>query len=404
MAKDSRGKRARVLVVGGGYAGALAAVRVARAGGANVDVTLASDRPALVQRIRLHEAAATGRSADWDLQPSLESAGARFLEGCVDELDVGARVATVRGKRVPFDRLILALGTAIDRDAIAGAREHALALDPGTTAAVHEAVSRAARAHGRVVVVGGGLTGLEIATEIAEHFPALRVSLVTAGQLGEQMCERATEHVREACARLQVDVHENDRATRIERGMVFTERRSLRFDVCIASPGFVAPEPIRRWGLRVDETGRARTDATLRCEGASHVWAVGDCAALPKRAWLPGGCKTAMPMGAHAADEVIASFTGASPRAFEWSDSLWCTSLGRADGVIQVVDADGTPTDVFLRGRAAASVKEAICRMTVRSIELEAQGWLRYRWRRPTLVAGPTQRPPAPSASADGHP
>jgi NADH dehydrogenase len=386
--EERRGASTRLLVVGGGYAGALAAVRAARRGRPSLEVTLVSESDALVQRIRLHESAATGSSPDWNLRPALERAGVNFVLGSVDEIDMGARVAMVRGQRVAFDLLVLALGTRVDSEAIPGSREHALVLEPGTRIAVQEAASGAARRGGRLVVVGGGLTGIELATELAERHPALRVALVTAGQIGERMCAGATEHVRSTLARLRIEVHEAERVMEIASRLVRTSARTIPFDVCVASPGFVAPEALRNWGLNVDEHGRACTDDTLRCEGLSGVWAVGDCAAPPRGAAIPGGCKTAMPMGAHAADEVIASLHGAAPRPFEWLDSLWCTSLGRSDGVIQLVRADGVPMPLFLRGGAAARVKEAICRMTIRSIELEAAGWLRYRWRQPLIAMG----------------
>ncbi|HEX2191152.1 MAG TPA: FAD-dependent oxidoreductase, partial [Longimicrobiaceae bacterium] len=104
----------RVLVLGGGYAGMVAAARAARGGGA--EVTLLDARPRFTQRIRLHELLAGSEPDAPAYAPLLERRGVRFVQGWADGLDPARGVVTGRaahGGRLElgYDRLVLALGS-----------------------------------------------------------------------------------------------------------------------------------------------------------------------------------------------------------------------------------------------------------------------------------------------------
>jgi NADH dehydrogenase FAD-containing subunit len=112
-------------------------------------------------------------------------------------------------------------------------------------------------------------------------------------------------------------------------------------------------------------------------------------------------CKTAMPMGRRAADNLAAVLTGAAPRPFAFGDSGVCVSLGRRDGVIQHRAADGRHTGV-VRGRLGAWIKESVCRFTVRALRyprVQAVFALYDRRGRAVLAAAPPPRAlPEPTA------
>jgi NADH dehydrogenase len=410
----------RVVVIGGGYAGVLAALRAARrlrrqecslAAGAHgsapgarteapaagepisrqrlrgaAEVVLLSDRDALIERIRLHESAASGRDPRRPLAALLRGSGVRLVHARADDVDVARRTVRAGALVLHWERLIVALGTRSVAPSVPGAAEHARVLDPERIATLATELRALAARRGRVVVVGGGLSGLEAATEIAEAHPALRVLLATAGEVGERLSPGARAHVRAVCARLGIELRENARATSVRADAVVIDGDEIASDLCLAAAGFEVPGELARWGFPVDARGRARTDEALRLEGAPHVYVAGDCAA-PRGGALTMGCKSAMPMGAHAGDNAAASLLGARERPMAWVDLAWCTSLGRRDGVLQAMRPDGTPSRAFLSGWPAARMKEIICRYTVRSIELERDGLLAYRWPRGWLWA-----------------
>src|SRR5262249_10088675 len=80
-------------------------------------------------------------------------------------------------------------------------------------------------------------------------------------------------------------------------------------------------------------------------------------------------CATALPMGSYAADDLAARLRGKSHRAYEFAYFIRCISLGRHDGLIQLVNADDHPHERIVTGWLAARIKETICRYAVWQIQ-----------------------------------
>ncbi|AKF05828.1 NADH dehydrogenase [Sandaracinus amylolyticus] len=385
-----------MIVVGGGYAGVMAALRASRRLRHRGEVVLISDRDAMIERVRLHEAASGTVDPARPLATLLRGTRVRIVRGRVESVDrAGHEVTLSSGERMRFDRLIVAIGSRVDASAIPGAAEHAFTLEPDAVAELEVAARDAAQREGHLVVIGGGLTGIEGATELAERHRGLRVTLVTSGEVGPGLHPRAVEHLRRVFARLGVTLREHARVERVEAGAVVIAGERLPFDVCVGAVGFAIPGSLRAWGFPVDARGRARVDAMLRLEGAPDVYVAGDCAAPSGvlGSAVPFGCKSAMPMGVHAAENAVRSLGGEPEHALDWSDATYCISLGRREGLVQLMDPRGTPRTTFLSGRLGAIVKEMICRYTVRSVELERDGWWEFRFPRVRLHALPARDP-----------
>jgi NADH dehydrogenase len=73
-------------------------------------------------------------------------------------------------------------------------------------------------------------------------------------------------------------------------------------------------------------------------------------------------CATGLPTGRYVADVVATRLAGQEPAPLRFRYYIQCVSLGRRDGLIQVVDADDRPQDTVLTGVAAAAVKELVVR------------------------------------------
>ncbi|MFO0682948.1 MAG: FAD-dependent oxidoreductase [Sandaracinus sp.] len=357
----------RFVVVGSGYAGVLAAVRLAAHAGPGA-VTLVDPVLKLVERVRLHEALVHGRDVEVPLEALAERCGIHLVRGRVRDLRAHA-VTLEDGRDLPFERCIVATGSEIARGT-PGSREHAHALEPGTVAGLRDELSRAQR----VAVLGGGLTGVEVAAEIAETTPGKRVALVTRALVPMQT-PAARAHIEGVLRRLGVELVLGERVEEIERGRARTSERSVPFDLAIDTLGFASRAPAFLSGP-TDAMGRVLTDTTLAMRGRPDVFLAGDLAA--PEGTLAGepmirGCQSAMPMGAHAADAAWASVRGEPVLPFVFQPNGFCISLGRHEGAI---DAYGR----VLRRRAAVWVKEGICRYTIAAIRWQARG-IDYRWR-----------------------
>jgi NADH:ubiquinone reductase (H+-translocating) len=400
----------KILILGGGYAGLMAASRLAR-GGSPAEVTLIDARPSFVQRIRLHEVLAGGSPKAPDYASLLGRRGVRFVQARVESLEPGRQRVQARsggGERMElsYDTLILALGS-VTTAGVPGVAENAIRLnDPAVLREASARLRTLAGSHGRVLVAGGGLTGIETATELAERFPGLRVTLATRGRLGDGYADAAVSHLRAHFARLGISLAEERAVTGVEPGRAWLDDRSqISFDLCVWAGGFAAPALAREAGLPVDASGRVLVDSALRAAGHPNVVVAGDAAAatLPDGRTIRMGCVSALPLGAHAGESVRRILRGEEPRPFSFGFAIRCVSLGRRDGLVQFVAPDDSPRPRVWTHRRAVVVKELICRMTYEVVRNELRfGIPLYRWPgpgRPGIEsADGTAARPAPQA------
>jgi NADH dehydrogenase len=376
----------KVLILGCGYAGLMAASRATRAGSA-VQVTLIDARPAFTQRIRLHETL-TGRTPKTlDYASLLGRRGARFVQARVESLDPGRKSVAARsvdGERIElaYDTLVFALGS-VTGAAVPGVAEHAVRLNDPT--AVREAAARIAAApSGRILVAGGGLTGIESAAELAERYPHLQVTLATRGRVGDGYSTAGAAHLRRRLIELGVEFLEDAAVVSLEAGRASLAGGGfIPFDLCVWAGGFEAPPLAREAGLAVDFAGRALVDPALRALGHPEIFVAGDAAValMPDGRALRMGCVSAMPLGAHAGESLLRRLRGEEPAPFAFGFTIRCISLGRKDGLVQFVEPDDTPLPRIWTRRRAAVVKELICRMTYEIPRWELLMGLRlYRW------------------------
>ena len=356
--KAARGgrDRAHVVVLGGGYGGHLAAQALAVRTDARI--TLVNDGDRFTQRIRLHEAAVGQAPAAPRYVDLLAGTDVAFVDDRAVGLDLAARTVRLRdGGPLGYDLLVLALGSRPDPDALPGP-VHEVSTPEGA-ARLRERL--AAGDVGRVAVVGAGLTGLELATELAET--GRPTTVVTAGRFGADLSDRGARHVREVCDRLGVEIVENARAVAAgEGGLTLADGRTVPADLVVGTTGFTVPALAREAGLAVDGHGRVLVDEALRSRSHPDVLAVGDAAAAtrPDGQVLRMACATALPAAQQAARTVAAMLAGTPPRPMRFRFALRCISLGRRDGLVQFVHPDDSPRELVVTGRLAAAVKEAI--------------------------------------------
>ncbi|MEV4680541.1 NAD(P)/FAD-dependent oxidoreductase [Streptomyces kurssanovii] len=364
----------RVVVVGAGYAGLLAAKRLAhklRRSDATVTLVNASDR--FVERVRLHQLAAGQRLAGLSLRQQLRGTSVELVVARVTAIDTAGRTLCmdVAPGVIGYDTLVYALGSRGRLDDVPGAVEHAYTVaDLEHATRLRHRVAELASG-GTVAVVGGGLTGLETASELAESYPELRVRLLTgADDIGSGLVARARTHLRRALDRLDVSVHPKTVVAAVRRdGLNIRDGAPFAADAVVWTTGFRTPELARAAGFATDESGRILVDATLRSVSHPEVYAVGDAAAGVSVSGAPSrmSCQTALPMGRGVADVIAARLMGRDPGPVRIGYIFTNISLGRRDGVVQFTHADDRPRRFVLTGRAAAAFKETVVRSTVRS-------------------------------------
>lgn len=376
---------AHVVVLGAGYSGLTTALRLGR----GQRVTIVDAEACFTERIRLHEFVAGRPNVSIPLAELTRGRDIETVRDTVTAIDPGRRVVHTRaGREIAYDTLVYALGSRTDTTT-PGVAEHAYTVE--NAGELRERIRTGA---GRVAVVGGGLTGIEMAAELAEAYPASRVELVTADEPGDRLSVRGKAYVRNALGRLGVTARSGVWVSRVDEGVLRTDNGDIDAGVIVWAASFAVPALAVEAGLAVDGRGRIRVDSTLRSLSHPEVYAVGDAAAvhLPGVGELRMSCASGMPVGAHAADAITKRASGGEPAPLNFRYFIQCISLGRRDGLIQAVRADDSPKEWILRGRAGAFVKEQVCRSTVTSLRLLRRTRNGYWWpKRRATFAGESE-------------
>jgi NADH dehydrogenase FAD-containing subunit len=347
----------RIVVLGAGYSGLASAKLAAKWTSAHVTLVNANDR--FVERVRLHQFAAGQRLRELPLADLVRGTGVELVVDRVTSIDADARIVHA-GQEIPYDVLIYALGSQADLDSVPGVRQHAY-----TVATFDEAVRLRKSLSGRVAVVGGGLTGIEAASELAGNFP---VRLVTSGPLGRGLSSRGQEYLRKTFARLGVSVLENASVASVDpAGLTLSGGSRVDADTVVWTAGFRVSDLARSAGFAVDANGRLEVDLTFRSTSHPEVYGVGDAAAIRRSdgTELRMACATGIPSAQQAVRGLVATLSGKTPKPLRFKYFNQCISLGRTDGLIQFVHQDDSPRPAILTGRAAALYKEAIVRGTI---------------------------------------
>lgn len=374
ITSDSEGNRAmttqfHVVVVGAGYAGVMAANRVL-AEHPEVAVTVVNPRPVFVERVRLHQVAAGSGTATHDLSDLLHPRATLHVGSAV-RIEPHA-VSLADGAVLQCDAVVYAVGSTSGSGAIPGAERAFSVADLDSATALHDALLEADD-HASVVVIGGGLTGLETVTELAQSHP--RHTLVLVGDPGAALPETTQRYIRRRLDELGVEVRSGTRVTRIDDGSVALDDGSeISATLVVRTAGFSVPDLARRSGLPVDDDGRLRVRDTLQVVDSTPIVGVGDAVVVDGNDHLRMSCQAAMPLGTHGADTVWRLLQGREPAPLSLGFVSTCISLGRDRGVVQLSARDDTPSRWAVRGRLAASVKEAVVRGTIHTMQLQARG------------------------------
>ncbi|MEU4969009.1 NAD(P)/FAD-dependent oxidoreductase [Streptomyces smyrnaeus] len=349
-----------VVVIGGGYAGVMAANRLTLR--TDVTVTLINPRPDLVHRVRLHQLVGGSDDAVVAYQDVLAER-VRLVVDTVTRIDAAERsVRLAADSTLHYDYLIYAVGSGSADPSVPGAAEFAYPIATLEEAQRLRAVLNATPTTAPVTVVGAGPTGIETAAELAEQ--GRRVTLVCGGVLGPYLHTRGRRSVAKRLATLGVTVIDGSDAkvTAMTRDAVrLADSRELLSEVTIWTVGFGVPDLAARSGLSIDAVGRLLTDETLTSVDDARILAAGDSAA-PSNQPLRMSCLNATPLGARAADTVLSRLSGEQPETIHQGFYAQCISLGRSAGIYQFANRSDVAVWLHIDEGMGARIKEVVCK------------------------------------------
>lgn len=370
----------RIVVLGAGFAGLWAAIGAARAldergiGPDRVDITVVNATPFHAIRVRNYEAALAETLVP--LGDVLDPIGVRWMVGDVTGIDTGARTVTVDGQQVTYDRLVFALGSRVARPPVPGLSEYGFDIDTtgaATCLADHLAgLADRPASPGRdtALVVGAGLTGIELAAELPGRLRDVgierpRVILADhAGHIGSSMGEGACAVIAEALTALAVETRPGVSVAAIDPGgatLANGERIEARTVVWCA--GMVASPLTACFPVERDRFGRLPVAATMKIEGLDAAFAAGDSAwcRIDGEHLSVMSCQHGRPMGRYAGLNVVCDLLG-EPLTLLSID--WYTTILDL-GPWGAVYTEGWDRHVVAQREVAKRTKETINRQRI---------------------------------------
>jgi NADH dehydrogenase len=360
--------RRRIVIVGANFAGTAAAQHLDR----SYDVTVVDRSPWFEWLPNIHELlSGMKRPADLRLPHSrlVRRAGHRFLHAEVTRIDARrSRVLLTDGRSLGFDACIVAVGGVHDTFGVRGADVHARAFKGvADCAAIGRdlAALRRRRGRGSVVIVGGGLEGVEGLGEILRgerRRRSLDVTLVEAGpRLLPDMPAVLDATVRAHCAGFDVRILTRTRVTAVTPRRVRLDTGEwLRSDLTIWTGGSAPAPLLRASGLAARKGQWAEVSAALQSRRHDNVFVIGDAALLPTP--LSKQAYHALDMGRCAADNVVRWLEGRRLRRFRAAPKPMLVAFGDLDTFLVAGRR-------VLASRALAAAKESVYQVTMTQLD-----------------------------------
>jgi NADH dehydrogenase FAD-containing subunit len=314
-------KPTQILILGAGYAGLMAALRLSgKTKNLNVQLTLVDASPVFVQRPRLHHVAVDQLVPEMPIKDLIGGTRINFLEGRVSGIDPSGHQVEVQidgaVHTLGYDYLVYALGSRVDRSGVPGVQQHAYALDPSGpkgAAVLREKLKGLQGLNKRLVVVGGGATGIEIAAEVKGFYPDLDVSIISAEEFGSFKGPRLERHIRQAFQQQGIEVIENQTGRAVHQESIEPAGGNrVPADITIWAGGFRALDIAKEAGFNVNHLDQIIVDPFGRSLSHPEVYAVGDSSHPLEEPGNPMRMSlfTALVRGAHAADNLTAHLKG----------------------------------------------------------------------------------------------
>lgn len=374
----------RIVILGGGFAGVSTLRALERSNAKRrLQITLVNRQNFMLFTPMLPEAATGSIETRHIVQPlRCESTSSSFELGEAIGVDLQRRVVTVRhpltheSRLIEYDELVLALGATDSTMGVPGVEKFALAMKTIADAELVRnrlvgALEVAARTRDllerdrllRFVIVGADFTGVELAGEIQAFlrsilpfYPSIErenVDVVLVGSSAKLLGKLPPKFGKYAAAALR------ERGVRLMLGQTVTavDTHGIEFhdgeriaSATVIWAGGEKPSPLAaQLGLKTNEHGAIETGGDFAVTGAPHVWALGDCAAVPR----PGGgtyaplAQNAMREGRLLASNIIARLSGKPTKNFRYRELGQMASLGDRRAVAEL------PGGRMLTGTAA---------------------------------------------------
>jgi NADH dehydrogenase len=373
----------RLVIIGAGFAGMYAALSAARLRDIRgvtpeeLEIALVSPEPTLVVRPRLYEPNPETLTAS--LLEVFKATDVVYVQGSAETVDANSRtvgIATREGgrKSLSYHRLVVASGSRLFRPNIPGLAEHSFSVDSLDDAValdkhLHGLAKRpATNGRNTVVVVGGGFTGIEAATEIPARLRGIlgndiqtRVIIVDRNNaIAPDMGPDSRPVIDDALRKLGVETRLGVGVASLDKsGVTLSSGEHIGTETVIWAAGIRAAPLTEHITAERDNSGRLLVDRDLRVPGVPGVFATGDAARAAcddDGNYALMSCQHATRMGAFAGNNAAAELLGVPTKPYHQKAYVTCLDLGKAGALF----TRGWERKVEMVGEVAKKTKREI--------------------------------------------
>ncbi len=329
----------KIVIVGGGFAGLWSAFSAWR------HVTILKKQHdieiVLINKSQFHDI--RPRFYEYHLEETqiplekvLKPIQVSFVLGGVMHIDCQLQhVILGDGQQIDYDKLILATGSQLVAPTIAGVREHAFNVDTYAAAiTLRNHIDSFKKSYPceqhTIIVVGGGFTGIEVATELVDRLNA-RVILVDKSEVAGQFGSEMKRVIRQALNALKIKVLSYVDINEVcSDGIRLGDGKKIKADTVVWTAGMQASLLTELFHLELDKLGRLPVDRFLHIQGVENCFAAGDVTSATTDGihTVRQSCQHAMPQGRVVGHNAVAELFEKPLVMYEQEKYVTCLDLG----------------------------------------------------------------------------
>lgn len=272
-----------LVILGGGYGGMRILQRLFPNQLPNdVEVTLIDKAPYHSLKTEFY-ALAAGTISDQHVRVAFpEHPRLKIRYGCVKRIDLKEKCVYVDDQMIAYDDLIVGLGCEDKYHGVPGALEHTYSIQSiDASRATYQTLNNLP-AHATVSIVGAGLSGVELASELRESRPDLKIILFDRGKLIlSAFPERLSNYVQTWFTSNGVEIVNSANITKVEPNILYNHDEPVQSDAIVWTAGIQPNKVVRDLDVEKDPQGRVVLTKYHNLPDDENVYILGDCASLP---------------------------------------------------------------------------------------------------------------------------
>ncbi|MBO9130698.1 NAD(P)/FAD-dependent oxidoreductase [Bacillus sp. 165] len=272
-----------LVILGGGYGGMRVLQRILPNLREDTTITLIDKVPYHCFKTEYYALVAGTISETHIRMPFPKHERLNFQYGVIENVDIDNNmVHLASGESIQYDDLIIGLGCEDKYHGVPGAKEFTYSVQSIEKSRQAYQQLNGLAPNATVGIVGAGLSGVEVASELRESRPDLNILLFDRGnRILSMFPERLSEYVEKWFIEHDVIIVRNSNITKVDKNKLYNHHEPIDCDAIVWTAGIQANSVVRKLDVEKDNSGRVVLTKHHNIPGYEHVYVLGDCASLP---------------------------------------------------------------------------------------------------------------------------